>query len=55
MTCQCLTDYVKVAFPHDDTFLNDDDDDEHIITHSDDDDTFIDLGAFIEPDDPDYY
>ena len=52
MTCQCLTDYVKVAF--------------HMMMHllmmmmstslpSDDDDVFIDPRAFMEPDDPDYY
>ena len=29
--------------------------DEHFIDDSDDDDAFIDPGAFIEPDDPDYY
>ena len=41
------------GLPHDDAFINDDD--EHVITDSDDDDAFIDPGAFIEPDDPDYY
>ena len=41
------------GLPHDDVFINDDD--EHVITDSDDDDTFIDPGAFIELDDPDYY
>ena len=35
-------------------FINDDD--ENVITDSDDDDdAFIDPGAFIEEDDPDYY
>ena len=29
--------------------------DEHFIHDSDDDDAFIDPGAFIEPNDPDYY
>src|SRR3990170_3268120 len=29
--------------------------DEHFIHDNDDDDAFIDPGAFIEPDDPDYY
>ena len=43
----------KGGLPHDDAFINDDD--EHVITDSDDDDAFIDPGAFIEPDDPDYY
>lgn len=42
----------KGGLPHDDAFINDDD--EHVITDSDDD-AFIDPGAFIEPDDPDYY
>ena len=42
----------KGGLQHDDAFINDD---EHVITDSDDDDAFIDLGAFIEPDDPDYY
>ena len=41
------------GLPHDDAFINDDD--EHDITDSDDDDPFIDPGAFIEPDDPDYH
>ena len=44
----------KGGLPHVDAFI-DDDDDEHVITDSDDDDAFIDLEAFIEPDDPDYY
>ena len=43
----------KGGLPHDDAFINDDD--EHVIIDSDDDDLFIDPGAFIEPDDPDYY
>ena len=44
----------KGGLPHDDdAFINDDD--EHVITDSDDHDAFIDPGAFIEPDDPDYY
>ena len=43
----------KGGLPHVDAFIADDD--EHVITDSDDDDAFIDLGAFIEPDDPDYY
>ena len=43
----------KGGLPHDDAFINDDD--EHIITDSDDDDAFIDPGAFIEPNNPDYY
>ena len=41
------------GLPHDDAFINNDE--EHVITDSDDDDVFIDPGAFIEPDDPDYY
>ena len=43
----------KGVLPHDDAFINDDD--EHVITDSDDDAAFIDPGAFIEPDDQDYY
>ena len=43
----------KGGLPHDDAFINDDD--EHVITDSNDGDAFIDPGAFIEPDDPDYY
>ena len=43
----------KGGLPHDDAFINDDD--EHVITDSDDDDAFIDPGAFIKPDNPDYY
>ena len=43
----------KCGLPHDDALTNDDD--EHVISDSDDDDAFIDPGAFIEPDDPDYY
>ena len=42
----------KDGLPHDDAFINDD---EHVITDSVDDEAFIHPGAFIEPDDPDYY
>ena len=43
------------GLPHDDDAFINDDDDEHVIIDSDHDDTFIDPGAFIEPDNLDYY